>query len=169
MMVAAVVLLRQAALRVDRAAEFAAPDDQRLVEQPALLEVLDQAVAGLIDVAALVGQPAGDVGVRVPVVVVDLHEAHAALDHPPGQQRRVGERARLLRLVAVQLDTSTAGSLREVGQLRHARLHAEGQLVLLDARVRLRDRRPAGSSSRSAPSGRRASCGGPRPARPADC
>jgi hypothetical protein len=56
MVVAAVVLLRQAALRVDRAAELAAPDDQRLVEQAALLEILDQAVAGLIDVAALVGQ-----------------------------------------------------------------------------------------------------------------
>ena len=69
---------------------------ERLVEQAALLQVLDQAVAGLVDVAALVGQAAGDVGVRVPVVVVDLHEAHAALDQPAGQQGGVGERAGLL-------------------------------------------------------------------------
>ena len=42
MMVAAVVLRRQLALAVDRAAELAAPDDQRVVEQPALLQILDQ-------------------------------------------------------------------------------------------------------------------------------
>ena len=95
MMIAAVVLLRQAALRIDRAAEFAAPDDERLVEQAALLQVLDEAVARLIDVAALVGQPAGDVGVRVPIVVIDLHEPHAALDQPPREQRRVGETCRV--------------------------------------------------------------------------
>ena len=101
-MVAAVVLLRQAALRVDGAAELAAPDDQRLAQQPAPLQVLDQPPAGLVDVAALAGQPAGHVGVVVPVVVIDLDEAHAALDHSPGQQRGVGERAGLLRLFAVE-------------------------------------------------------------------
>ena len=69
---------------------------------PRAFRSLDQAPAGLIDVAALVGQPAGDVGVRVPVVVIDLDEPHAALDHPPGQERRVGERPGLLRLFAVE-------------------------------------------------------------------
>jgi hypothetical protein len=34
-----------AALAVDGAAELAAPDDQRVVEQPALLEVGDEPVA----------------------------------------------------------------------------------------------------------------------------
>ncbi len=63
----------------------------------------DQPVAGPVDVAALVGQPAGDVAVRVPIVQIDLHEPHPALDHPPRQQGRVGERARLLGLLAVQL------------------------------------------------------------------
>ena len=37
MMVAAVVGRRELALAVDRAAEFAAPDDQRVVQQAALL------------------------------------------------------------------------------------------------------------------------------------
>ena len=37
MMVAAVVVGGQLALAVDGAAEFAAPHDQRVVEQPALL------------------------------------------------------------------------------------------------------------------------------------
>ena len=43
MVVAAVVRGGELALRVDRAAELAAPDDQRVVEQAALLQVLDQA------------------------------------------------------------------------------------------------------------------------------
>ena len=50
MVVAAVVVLREPALAVDGAAKLAAPDDERVVEQAALLEVLDEAVAGLIDV-----------------------------------------------------------------------------------------------------------------------
>src|SRR5258706_6202173 len=52
-MVAAVVLWRELALAIHRAAELAAPDDQRLVEQAALLEVSDQRGTRLIDVAAL--------------------------------------------------------------------------------------------------------------------
>ena len=46
MMIAAVVGVGQLALAVDRAAELAAPDDQRVVEQAALLEVGDSAAVG---------------------------------------------------------------------------------------------------------------------------
>ena len=46
MVVAAVVRFRQLALAVDRAAELAAPDDQRVVEQAALLQVLISAAVG---------------------------------------------------------------------------------------------------------------------------
>ena len=53
-MVAAVVVLGQRALRVDGAAELAAPDDQRVVEQAALLEVDHQRGGGLVGVVALV-------------------------------------------------------------------------------------------------------------------
>ena len=134
-MVAAVVFLRQPALRVNRAAELAAPDDQRFVQQAARLQVFDQAVDRLVDVAALVGQAAGDVRVRVPVVQVNLNEAHAAFDHPPGQQHRVAEGARLLGRFAVEL-VGRFGFVRDIGQFGHAGLHAEGQLVLLDAGVR---------------------------------
>jgi hypothetical protein len=55
MMIAAVVLFGESPLRIDRAAEFAAPDHQGFVEQAALLEILDQGVARLIDIAALAG------------------------------------------------------------------------------------------------------------------
>ena len=54
-MVAAVVVGRQLALAVDRAAELAAPDDQRVVEQAALLQVVDQRGGRLVGVLALAG------------------------------------------------------------------------------------------------------------------
>jgi hypothetical protein len=92
-------------------------------------------VAGLIDVFALAGHAAADVGVMVPVVVVDLDEAHAALDESAGHEHAVGKAAGLLGFLAVEF-VDVLGLLGDVGQLRHAGLHAEGHLVLLNARVR---------------------------------
>ena len=89
-------------MRVDRPAEFPAPDDERLVEQAALLEVLDQTPAGLIDILALAGHPTRNVGVMVPVVVIDLNEPYSAFDHPPGLQGGVGEGSGFAGLFAVE-------------------------------------------------------------------
>src|SRR5206468_2970964 len=50
-MVAAVVVLGERALAVDGAPELAAPNDERVVEQSAGLQVLNQGSARLIDVA----------------------------------------------------------------------------------------------------------------------
>ena len=44
-----------------RAAELAAPDHQRVVEQPALLEIEDQGGAGPVGLSALGLQSPGDV------------------------------------------------------------------------------------------------------------
>ena len=69
------------------AAELAAPDDERGVEQPALLEVGQQAGDRLVGFATALAVVVGEGVVRVPLVVaVDLHEPDAALDQPPGQQ-----------------------------------------------------------------------------------
>ena len=119
MMVAAVVRLRQRALPVDRAAELAAPDHERAVEQAALLQIGQKRAGRLIGVLALRADVVGQVAMLVPAAVQDLHDAHAALDQPPRQQRACGERAGLLHLRAVHLQRSLR-SLRQVGQLRHA-------------------------------------------------
>jgi hypothetical protein len=58
-MIAAVVGRGELALRVVRAPELAAPDDQRVVEQAALFQVGDQRVAGAVDVGALAAMPSG--------------------------------------------------------------------------------------------------------------
>ena len=76
-----------------RAAELAAPDHQRLVQQPALLQIGQQGGDRLV---ALPGQPAMvdfEVVVAVPglaLAVPELHEAHAPLDQPPGDQHLPG-------------------------------------------------------------------------------
>ena len=114
---------------VGRAAELAAPDDQRLVEQAAGLQVRqqrgDRTVALLGMVAVL-----GDVGVVVPglvVAVIDLDDPDAALDQAAGDQAGVGELA-----VAVRL-ARRFGFAGEVERLARLELHAEGHLQRRDA------------------------------------
>src|SRR5262245_59048498 len=51
MMVAAVVGRGEGPLAIDGASEFAPPDDERLVQEAAILEVLHQSGTGSIDVA----------------------------------------------------------------------------------------------------------------------
>src|SRR5829696_8628027 len=67
MMVPPIILLRKAALAVNGAAEFAAPDNQRAVEQATRFDVVNETIGGLVHVFALHGQTAIDVGVMVPV------------------------------------------------------------------------------------------------------
>ena len=90
-MIAAVVLMRETALRIDRTAKLATPDHQGFIEESARLQVLNQSPARLVNVLALARQSSGDVGVVVPVVVVDLDEPHAPLDHSPGEECRVSK------------------------------------------------------------------------------
>ena len=137
MMVASVFCRGKSALRVDRAAKFAAPDHQRLVPQAAELEILDEPVARLIDVLALRLHAPWEVPVVIPVVVVDLDEANPPLDEAAGGERGVGEGARFLCIVAVEFKRAF-GLGRKLGEFRHARLHPERHLILRDSRVRLR-------------------------------
>jgi hypothetical protein len=95
--VAAEELRAVAGLVHRRAPELAAPDDERVVEQPALLQIGHQRVDRPVGLPAQVRQLLDDVlaeggAVGVPAAVIELHEAHAALDQPPRQQAVVGER-----------------------------------------------------------------------------
>src|SRR4051812_3006927 len=68
--VAAVV----AALHHRRTAEFAAPNDDRVLQEAALLEVLDKGGAGAVGFVAVVADGARQVAVLVPGFVEELHE-----------------------------------------------------------------------------------------------
>ena len=136
MVIAAVIVVRECALAVDRAAELTTPDHQRVVEQPALFQVVDQGVAGLVDVATLVGQIAGDVEMLVPAAMEDLDEPDVAFDEPACQQSTPGERAWLVDVGAVHVE-NVLGFVRDVGQFGNRGLHPKGHLVLGDASLRL--------------------------------
>ena len=102
-----------AALRRRRAAELAGPDDQRLVEQAAGLEILQQRGDRLVDLARLAQRAGVRVVVVVPVLAVaaagdDLHETHAALDQPAGDQAARAEVARDVVVEAVELSRRVA-------------------------------------------------------------
>ena len=67
------------------------PDDQRFVQQAALLEVLDQGGDRLIGHARVERQLAIDVFVVIPRGVENVDEPHAALDQAAGEQAVGGE------------------------------------------------------------------------------
>ena len=112
-----------------RAAELAAPDDQRVVEQAARASGrVIRAAHGLVDLAAdrveVARRGLAGAAVVVPVGVVELDEPHAALDQPAGEQAVVGER-RLARLGAVEVRASPASRPR--GRSAPGRWSASGR------------------------------------------
>ena len=119
-----------------RAAEFAAPDHQRFVEQTAPLQIAQQPGDRLVHRAAELAVVLLELAVRVPLAagaVIELHEADAALDQPPGQQAVAAHRrpspCRRGRRAAAVASLSSARSTAP-GRLG---LHAEGELVAGDA------------------------------------
>src|ERR1041385_4261135 len=94
-MVAAIVILGKLALGIVRAAEFAAPDHQRVLEQPASFQVRDQRVAGLVHVLALAANALGQAAVMVPARMIELDETNVAFGPAPGQKTIGGKGSRL--------------------------------------------------------------------------
>src|SRR5688572_9265215 len=82
MMIAAIA----AALDHGGAAEFAAPNDQRFIEQATLLQILNQRCRSLVSIFAILLQIAHEVAVLIPCFMKKLNETNAALDQATGQQ-----------------------------------------------------------------------------------
>ena len=135
LMFAAVFVDRSRAAEVlapRRAAELAGPEHQRVFEQAALLQVLEQRGDGLIGLLAELGQVAADVAVMIPAVHRDLHEAHAGLAELASQQAGAAVLvAGSCRSDAVEVERGLA-LVREIDQLRRRGLHAEGEFHVLD-------------------------------------
>ena len=72
----------------------------------------------------------------IPVAVTQLDESNPSLGQATRQEAVVGK-GRFTRLGPIQLE-HRFGFGRQVYQLRHARLHAEGQFVALDMRGNVR-------------------------------
>jgi hypothetical protein len=132
MMIAAKVVRLDVALAVGRAPEFAAPDDQRLIEQPALLEIGNERGAGLVGLLAFRAQTARKAAVMIPIAMAKLNEANAPLSESAREQAVVGI-TRFARRGPVEVEDFFR-FLREIGQFRHAGLHAECEFVVFNLR-----------------------------------
>ncbi len=94
---------------------------------PRRFRSVDQGRRGPVGLAALVLEAAGDVGVVVPALVIEVDEPDPALDQAAGEQAVVGER-RLARLGPVEVEGLLASRPRGPSA-RGAGLHPVGQLV----------------------------------------
>ena len=79
-----VVVAAIAALSHGRATEFAAPDDEGIVEKAAVLEVLDESGDGLVGVLAVFRERFVQTAVLVPGFMEKLNEADVALNESAG-------------------------------------------------------------------------------------
>src|SRR5215510_16061770 len=96
-MIAPVIGLGQLALAIDRAPEFPAPDDQRVVEHASSLQILNERRRRLIRALALKRQIARQVAVLIPASVIKLNEANAAFGQAAREQTVGGVRSWLAR------------------------------------------------------------------------
>src|SRR5438552_6035985 len=87
-----VVVSTVAALAHGRASEFTRPNDERVFEHVALLEVRDQGHASAIDLLRLQRYALLNGAVMVPVFMIKLDEADAALRQTAGAQTGGGKR-----------------------------------------------------------------------------
>ena len=131
-----VAAVHAGALHGGCAAEFTAPQHQRVVEQPTRLEVGEQSGDGFIDLGGFFGVAFFEVAVLIPlylaVAVGNLHEAHAALGKAAGHQALPAE----ILGDGVVHSIKFAGGLGFAGDvlnLRHRGLHAIGELEGIDA------------------------------------
>ena len=137
MMIAPVIRRRELALRIVGAPKFPAPDHQRVVEQAALLQVIDQGRRRLIGFLALRPHSPGQTAVMIPALMIQLHELHAALGQAPREQAVGGEAAGLACIGTIRREGGF-GFAAQVHDLGHARLHAVSHLVLGDASIDIR-------------------------------
>ncbi len=108
------------------AAEFATPDDERGIEEAALLEIVNEGGERLVDFAGLGGEASLELLVMIPAVVPDLDHADAAFDEAAGDEE-------LLALLGRAVGGAGVGRLLvDIEGIERLRLHAERNLVALE-------------------------------------
>src|SRR6516225_12408472 len=126
------------ALRTGRPAELRSPNDQRVLQHAAPLEVLEQSSNGIVYLIGKGFMVFLDPGVRVPgaaatATVENLYEPDASLHQPAGHQAQLAERACGLLIEAVKLACCLA-FLFQLQGFGDGCLHAEGQFIRFDPR-----------------------------------
>src|SRR4051794_11622208 len=104
MVIAAIAVRSQVALTIHRATELTAPDDERLIQQAALLQVLNESGGGLVGFFRALAELIGQAVVRVPAAMKKLHETHAAFAQAASNQHIVGVGPWPFGVFAVQIE-----------------------------------------------------------------
>ena len=125
------------ALAVRGAAKLAAPDDEGVFQEAALLEVREQAGDGGIDAGAVVFKLGLEIEVLIPIAVGDLNKAHACFDELAGHEALLAKGGGGVVLKAVHL-LGGGRFFAEIEDLGNLCLHAEGELVGFDDAFDLR-------------------------------
>ena len=112
-----------------RPPKLAAPDHERVIEHVAVFEIGEERVQRLVAFGGQFTVPLVVQVVRVPAAVPDLHEPHAVLDQPAGQQQLTA-----LPLFPVAF-ADVLGLAGEVEGVLGFDLHAKRGLERLDAAV----------------------------------
>ena len=86
----------RAALAKWCATELTTADNQRFIEQPALLEILDECRNGPIHRRTFLGQAVANVvvgsgAVEIPAPIKQLHESYSLFDQSAGEETVVGK------------------------------------------------------------------------------
>ena len=122
------VVVAAVVLGEGRASELSSPHHQRILQQPAGLEVGQQSRDGLVHLAGVLGVQPRQVAMLVPLVAVPTaHHPHTFLHQSAGQQQLPAIVMGALVVQTVEL----AGGFRfplDIQDLRGVHLHAEGQL-----------------------------------------
>ena len=132
-MIAPVILFGEFALTINCTAEFAAPDNERVIKHAALFEIAQERGGALICIAALRGHAFGGITVGIPSAMIKLDEPHAALSQAACKQTIVGVAAGFGGVGAVHIEHALGFALG-IDEFGHAHLHTKRQFVLRDTR-----------------------------------
>src|SRR5262245_2846807 len=106
-----------------RCGELASPDQKRVVEHHALLEIVAQSRAWTVGIPALAGKLSRKVDVLIPASMHELDEPDSAFSHAPRQQAVAGEAAIALLAVNPVHVEDVLRLIRDIGQLGNGGLH----------------------------------------------
>lgn len=121
------------AFGVWRAAKLGGENDERVFQQAATFQILQQPGDGPVDGAGVFGVQVLEIAVLVPAVADDLDEADAALEQAPSDEALPAKLVGFLVLGAHAVKREGgSGLLGEIGGLGHGILHDVGFFVVGD-------------------------------------
>jgi hypothetical protein len=119
------------------ATELAAPDDERIIQHAAFLQVLHECRGWTFGIDTLLFKLSEQIAVLIPAGMHQLHKANSTFQQASSNQAVVGERAldQSIGAIAIQSRFGLAG---KIDQIRDARLHPKRHLILSNSGVDFR-------------------------------